>query len=183
MEGYADFDEMIIDMWNRSVKKEDTLLHLGDVGLKEGYKRAQELNGHITLIIGNHDLKNKYLNFYREIGWDIIDYLRLDIDEKDQVMKYLMSIFTKDELNNKLLACWVCDINDKRIMFSHFPIFNNNPHDTKYNSLTKVLEEIYIFTKCDINIHGHTHSAGAKEAFCKSACLELNDFKLLKLEN
>jgi len=69
---------------------------------------------------------------------------------------------------------------NKRVIFSHFPIFDDNPYDKKYSIITTILEYIFKETQCNINIHGHTHSKIAKENFCKSACLELNNFEIWK---
>ncbi|WP_331775378.1 metallophosphoesterase family protein [Sulfurospirillum sp. 1612] len=178
--GYEDFDAMIIDTWNATVKEEDHVLHLGDVSFKEGFKRTQNLKGQISLVVGNHD-RSKHLRYYKELGWDVIDSMRLDIPEGEAILKELNNTFSQKALHHKLLACWVMDLNGKRVMFSHFPVFDNNPYDIKYYGITQILEKIFVRANCELNIHGHTHSHGAKEPFCKSACLERNDFKLLAL--
>jgi calcineurin-like phosphoesterase family protein len=182
IEGYDSFDEYMIEVWNDTIKPNDKILHLGDFAFANGYKTAKELKGDVTLLVGNHD-KKEHINFYKKLDWKIIDKITLDIPKPHIVMNTLENEFTKEELNNPLLACLVCDTKDKRIMFSHFPIFDNNPYDKKYSKITKVLEYIFKETKCDINIHGHTHSHKAKESFCKSACLELNDFNFLTKED
>ena len=55
MEGYEDFDRFLIDWLNDYIKKDDEVLHLGDVAFRNNYKLAKKLNGKITLIKGNHD--------------------------------------------------------------------------------------------------------------------------------
>ncbi len=180
MKGYTSFDEYMIDTWNETVQENDSILHLGDVAFKDGYEVAKKLRGNITLIIGNHD-KPKHIEFYKNLGWKIIENIVLEIDNAEDVMNTIKYQFSPEQMNNRLLSSLVKDINGKRVMFSHFPVFNDNPYDEKFNDITTILEEIYVTTECDLNIHGHTHSAGAKEKFCKSACLELNGFKLLKL--
>ena len=177
MEGYDSFDEYMIDTWNETVNEDDNILHLGDFAFKDDYKIAEKLKGNITLVIGNHD-KKEHLIFYKKLDWKIIDKITLEIPKPHLILNKLKKEFTKEELDNYLLTCLVCDVNNQRVMFSHFPVFDNNPHDKKYSKITKILEYIFKETKCEINYHGHTHSAGAKEKFCKSACLELNDFKL-----
>jgi len=179
--GYSKFDEYLIDTWNKTVNEDDNILHLGDFAFRDGYQNAKELKGNITLLIGNHD-KKEHIIYYKKLGWKIINKIILDIPKPHLIQNKLKKEFTKDELNNDLLACLVCDINDKRVMFSHFPVFDDNPYDFKYSEITKVLEYIFKETKCDLNIHGHTHSIKAKEEFCKSACLELNEFKLIKTD-
>ena len=69
--GFNDIDEMnnvIIENWNKLIKPNDTVIHLGDVMLnnnEEGIKCLESLNGNITIIIGNHDT-NRRINLYKE---------------------------------------------------------------------------------------------------------------------
>ena len=94
-ERYNHFDKMMIDLWNKSIDKDSSILHLGDFALKEGYLQANKVQGNIT----------------------------------------------------------------------------------------SILERIYELAGCKINIHGHTHSQGSKMDFCKSACIELNNFKPLSMKD
>ena len=53
-------DEAIVDLWNSTVKSDDTVYLLGDLGdiqSKPNYVKDNllKLNGHIILILGNHD--------------------------------------------------------------------------------------------------------------------------------
>lgn len=53
-----EMNRAMITIWNRQVKKEDSVYHLGDVsfgGLSETFRLLAELNGTIYLICGNHD--------------------------------------------------------------------------------------------------------------------------------
>ena len=66
-----EMNDALIENWNAVVKPEDTVIHLGDVGL--GHESdlkciIPSLNGHKILIRGNHDTKSK--NFYLEAGFD-----------------------------------------------------------------------------------------------------------------
>lgn len=178
IEGFKDFDEYMICTWNETVNDDDNVLHLGDFAFKDSYKIAKKLKGKVALIIGNHD-KQKHLDFYKELGWKIIDNIVLDINGSKDIYNKL----PQDIINNRLLACLIKDVDGQRIMFSHFPVFDNNPYDEKYKEVTTILEELFINLNCDTNIHGHTHSDIAKEKFCQSACLELNDFKMLTTKN
>ena len=58
-----EMNEAMIDRWNSKVKPEDEVYHIGDFALKcsvpEVENIVRRLNGHIHLILGNHDLKNK----------------------------------------------------------------------------------------------------------------------------
>ncbi len=174
MEGYEDFDEFLIEWINSYIKKDDKVLHLGDVAFENAYKLAKKLNGKIILIKGNHD-KEKHIDFYKSIGWKIIDGIEIELKEFDK--EYLEKI--KSKYDNKTLldtACLVKEIGDKRILFSHYPVFNDNLYDKKYQKATKLLQEIFNLCECDINIHGHTHSYCVGDKRCINACLEVNDF-------
>ena len=68
--GFKNIEEMnntIIENWNKLVKPDDTVIHLGDVMLndnEQGIKCLESLNGKITIIIGNHDT-NQRINLYK----------------------------------------------------------------------------------------------------------------------
>jgi len=55
----AEMDEALIQLWNETVKPQDTVWHLGDfmwsVKPTEWVVRAKELHGHLRLVVGNHD--------------------------------------------------------------------------------------------------------------------------------
>lgn len=60
VETIEEMDAMIIENWNKSVKPQDTVYHLGDVGVytpERAKEVIQQLNGKIHLISGNHDRK------------------------------------------------------------------------------------------------------------------------------
>lgn len=64
-------DKTIIDNWNKVVKKDDIVYHLGDFGFGSKEKITEyrkKLNGRIFLILGNHD--NHPVNWYYECGFD-----------------------------------------------------------------------------------------------------------------
>ena len=55
-------DEAIIKNWNEVVEPDDIVYHLGDVMLNDndhGMKCISRLNGHIHLILGNHDTNGR----------------------------------------------------------------------------------------------------------------------------
>lgn len=88
----VEMNDAMIKNWNSVVKPEDTVIHLGDVGLGNESSLKYiipSLNGHKILIKGNHDSKSK--NFYLECGFE-------------------------DVLNNMLEV-----INGQMIYFSHRP--------------------------------------------------------------
>jgi len=181
IEGYEDFDRFLIDRLNSYISKEDKVLHLGDVAFKDGYKLAKKLNGHITLIKGNHD-KDRHIEFYKSLGWEIIEGVRIEANIEEGIKTYIETMKYRYK-NFEKISCLVKEIDGKRVLFSHYPVFNDNPYDEKYMNITNALEEIFNLTNCDINIHGHTHSYFVKDKRCINACLEVNDFKPLNLED
>lgn len=185
--GFKNVDDLMIYNWNKTISDGDTVFHLGDFAFK--HKNIAELsnllNGNKILLVGNHD-KQKDINILEENGWKIIDSIVIDIDSSKKVMfimQKLNRIFQIDKNKNPLACCYIKDIGNSRVMFTHFPLFNDNPYDGKYNNITKIFEYIYNELDCDINIHGHTHSKGAKKSFCKSVCVELIDFKPIRLND
>lgn len=170
----------MIEQLNNYISKDDKILYLGDVTFKDGFKLAKKLNRKITFIKGNHD-KDKHIEFYKSQGWDVIEGIRIEADVDDGIKTYLDSIKYRYKKFEKI-SCLIKDINDKRVLFSHYPVFNDNPYDEKYRNLTNALEEIFNITECDVNIHGHTHSYIVGDKKCINACLEVNDFKPLKIE-
>lgn len=65
----AKHDEWLINLWNSTVKKEDTIYFLGDfsfVNRKETEKILQKLKGKKHLILGNHDKSLNGLDRYFE---------------------------------------------------------------------------------------------------------------------
>lgn len=90
-------NESLIKNWNKVVKKEDTIFHLGDFGFgtKEELKSIfNRLNGKKYLIMGNHDFRvgKKY---YEELGFIKVYKKSFEID------KYILSHkpITTDKFN------------------------------------------------------------------------------------
>lgn len=55
-----EMNQTMIENWNRVVRKDDRVFHLGDVGFgsqEELVKIVQQLNGRKHLVLGNHDRK------------------------------------------------------------------------------------------------------------------------------
>lgn len=73
-----DFNEIIIENWNKVVQSNDIVIHLGDIIFGEGkHEKLKDfmgrLNGRIILAIGNHDYKS--WDFYFQNGFDFVcDY-------------------------------------------------------------------------------------------------------------
>lgn len=70
----AEMDAALIQAWQDTVGKEDTIINLGDVAMG-GYPIAKlqpiisSLPGHKILILGNHDF-HRPAGYWREVGFD-----------------------------------------------------------------------------------------------------------------
>lgn len=68
-----EMDTVLIDNWNRLVKPEDEIWHLGDFALADITRTAElvrMLHGHKRLVLGNHDTRSK--KRYLELGFEIV---------------------------------------------------------------------------------------------------------------
>jgi calcineurin-like phosphoesterase family protein len=142
-------DKMLQEKWNSVVGENDTVLHLGDFAFKNIEEYTKKLNGNKIILRGNHDLKHG--NHYIESGWkDIIESVKMNING---------NIFELQPNVDKYWNGFLTVINDTRIMFTHYPLFNSNDWDLKkYGHITKMLENIYTGYDAQVNIHGHIHS-------------------------
>lgn len=54
-------DEALVENWNKVVKPEDRVIHLGDIMLnnEKGVEYIKRLNGEICIVWGNHDCKQE----------------------------------------------------------------------------------------------------------------------------
>lgn len=65
-------DELIIENWNKTVKDNDIVYHLGDVYFGQGWSHIYRLKGRKRLILGNHDHghdKRLLENFEKILVW------------------------------------------------------------------------------------------------------------------
>jgi calcineurin-like phosphoesterase family protein len=84
-------DEEIIRKWNSVVNPEDKVFHLGDVMLNDndyGIECLKRLNGHITIVPGNHDTPTR-INLYKQLpNVRVLETLENDIQPMSFMMKY-----------------------------------------------------------------------------------------------
>lgn len=178
--GFRSIDELMIQRWSETVGKDDIIFHLGDFAiLASAHDTLKKLNGKKILLRGNHDKGNASSFISR--GWDdVIEGVHILLDDGIDWAQHLRNHIAANRLSHNLLNCVVAEYGGKRILFSHFPVFDDNPFDEKFKNITTVLEEIYMLCKCDINIHGHVHSKTAKELCCVNACVEHHNFRPVK---
>lgn len=79
----------MVDNWNKFIKPEDTVIHLGDFSMlakKDALKDlVKKLNGTIILVKGNHDLKEREL---RNAGFIVFDRLIMTIANKKVLISH-----------------------------------------------------------------------------------------------
>ncbi len=180
MAGHNDFDRFLVESWNDRVGRSDRVLHLGDVAFGDGYRYAGKLAGDITLIVGNHD-RPKYLEYYKSLGWDVVQGVRIGLKGGERVARQLRRIYG-DRCDHPLLSAIVERVRERVVLFSHFPVFDDNPYDEKFADIREMLEFVFVECGCDLNVHGHIHSKQAKEPFCINASVERIGFEPLSLE-
>jgi calcineurin-like phosphoesterase family protein len=62
-------DEVMIDNWNSVVKPNDIVRHLGDFTWRPTIHYAPLLNGVKHLVLGNHDKRNDYHNYFASVQY------------------------------------------------------------------------------------------------------------------
>ena len=67
-----EMNEVMINNWNRIVKNDDIVYHLGDFSLNNNniIDFVKKLNGKIYLVRGNHDKKTN--SYYNRAGFEVI---------------------------------------------------------------------------------------------------------------
>lgn len=72
-----EMDEALVENWNKVVKPNDKVYHLGDVLInKRAFPTLARLNGDKVLIKGNHDIfkLSQYQSYFRDIrGYHVMD--------------------------------------------------------------------------------------------------------------
>lgn len=123
-----EMNEYIINKWNSTIKDNDIVYHLGDVGfgaLAEVKNLIERLKGTKVLIRGNHDLKIS-INTWEEIGFSkvykkkiILDNFLLTHAPTEEVEKGQINIFghihnkpLDEKFNKRNHICVSCDVID-----------------------------------------------------------------------
>lgn len=77
-----EMNDELVENWNRVVGKNDIVFHLGDFcfgGPPKWIEILERLNGHIYLIMGNHDFKNLKDNV-KQYFTEVTQQMRIQID-------------------------------------------------------------------------------------------------------
>ena len=127
------FELCNVAMLTKAISSDSTeVLHLGDYQEKAQEKYSAPITLELYLLKGNHDTSSDSL--YKYLGLNVIK-----------------------PKNN--LFYQIATVNNIKIMFTHYPLFDNCEYDkkAKFYPQIKELEEIYLKESCNLNIHGHTH--------------------------
>lgn len=85
-----EMNEALINNWNRVVGPDDTIFHLGDFAFGGSYlwnNMLDRLNGHIHLVIGNHDRKNLRQGYAQKFD-GIYPQLQINIDGRSVYLNH-----------------------------------------------------------------------------------------------
>ncbi len=168
---FRSFEEYMITEWNKHLEEGKQVFCLGDFSFKTHVNYGNFISGNNILLPGNHDHFSE--DTYLSNGFKNV-LLGLNLIENN-------IHFKSPDFDSRLLNCLIVSIEGVKIMFSHFPVFDDNPYDKKFHEITDKLNELFLDFDCNLNIHGHTHSLNAKEKFCFNASIEANNFKLLSI--
>jgi calcineurin-like phosphoesterase family protein len=131
-------DEAVIANWNKLVKPDDLVWHLGDVGIGNEDKilaQAARLNGRKQLIAGNHDLV-----------W------AGHRDARKHQRKWLEVFDTVQPFAAVNLGMTPWDGKKRRVLLSHFPYEGDHTSEDRGAQFRLRDEGLWL-------LHGHVHSA------------------------
>jgi len=98
-------NEAMIANWNNRVAPSDIVYHLGDfaMGKRELIKSIRDrLNGHIILILGNHDQKASYM---RRQGFnEVHEELRIEVSGRGIYLRHIPNTYF-DHVRNDYHLC------------------------------------------------------------------------------
>lgn len=89
-------NEVMIDNWNKTVKFNDTVYHLGDVAFSN-YELIERLKGKIILVPGNHDLgrAKKVMHLFYEVLPELT-YLKVDQERRFVLCHYPLESWRRE---------------------------------------------------------------------------------------
>lgn len=173
---FHQFEQELIKRWNTKVSNKDIMLYLGDFCINKRDDKetisnitstTSKLQGKKILIPGNHDKLSK--NYYLNSGWDLVI---------ENAYVFLNNELTIIPLKGNFSNCLIIEINNKKVMFSHFSIFDEEDErlQAKYNDDIQSLKEVYKQFKCELNIHGHVHGRKLSHKDTKPVCVEQTNY-------
>jgi len=111
---FSDVDEMdatLVANWNRAVGKDDLVFHLGDFcfGTPGDWRSIRErLNGHIVLILGNHDMKmyGKKPELFRDLFEYTSPQMMIRIENRRVILNHCPLLCYSGAFKNERDATW-----------------------------------------------------------------------------
>lgn len=174
-----DLHRELVHNWNAVINRDDYVLCLGDFtqNLKDKKKSMElvetytrQLRGRKILIRGNHDAEDT--SWYYDSGWNcLIEYPLIILDGH---MEWIPA-------PTPFCGCLITEVNDIRILFSHFAIYEDEFDDRRYLVEKAYMRELYDRYHCTINIHGHNHTRPIDHPDCFSVCVEHTYFTPITL--
>ena len=112
----AGMNEALVDLWNSQVTADDTVFVVGDIAMgkvAETLQYVARLNGHIVLIMGNHDRMHPIMFKSKEKTNEWVDaYHAAGIET--------------------IAKSWVYDFNGIEALVHHFPYEADHTEDPRY---------------------------------------------------
>ena len=111
---FSDVDEMDVVLaanWNRVVGKDDLVFHLGDFcfGTPGDWRSIHErLNGHIVLILGNHDMRmyGKKPELFRDLFEYVSPQMMVRIENRRVILNHCPLLCYSGAFKNEQNATW-----------------------------------------------------------------------------
>lgn len=166
---YRPSDDELVKIINSKVGKNDTLIHLGDVG---DIEYVRKLRGYKVLICGNHDLgATNYKRIYKQIP---VSH-KFTKEEAFEYVKQKFPGYKATLLCENSAGGWVFGI-------------DNQLFDEVYTGPLMVGEKLFLSHEpvsipFAFNIHGHDHNGwyGGDDWPLFNACLDANNYELVNL--
>jgi calcineurin-like phosphoesterase family protein len=175
IDGFDNHEEWVIHNWNSVISENDVVLCLGDFAFSGVSEYAKQLNGIKIMVLGNHDAPPKQ-HKWKNGNIFVIDGLYL----------YNESLITRAVHDDDMMSGFIKEINNKKCLFSHYPVFDSDEYDRRNPNIKpriEFLENVYKLQDCDLSIHGHTHSNNSKFTSAINVSFEALNFKPTKLKD
>lgn len=149
------FDRLIINQWNNTVKPQDVVFHLGDViwGDQDALIHImKQLPGTKILIRGNHD-RNHSNNWFIKAGFAAVVE---KVQVSEVVLSHFPAILSEEEIKRGIIN-----------IHGHF--HNNPPHKWEKEQKKKITENHYILVLENVGYMPISLESALKRRFIESS--------------
>ena len=170
-------DDELVKIINSKVGKNDTLIHLGDVG---DINYVKQLKGYKVLICGNHDAgATNYKRDVKQFNFDKADYSREEVENimRAKYPDYRLTVYDGYTF-----------VNGQGMSQLWSVVADNQLFDEVYTGPLMVGEKLFLSHEpvsipFAFNIHGHDHNGwyGGDNWPLFNACLDANNYELVNL--